>query len=248
VSTHSAESALQYGTIVQLLDEKTKLVAPATGKDLSKMYGATVDPHQLSLTLSDTSLQNETYVATSGTFSVLVSTQKGPIKEGDYITMSAIDGVGMKAGTYQEQNIVFGRAVADFDGSNSIGQVTLGYDSGSEKETVQLGLVSVAINIVRNPNDKSTKANLPQFLERIGQAIAEKHVSPIRIYLAIGVTGLTIMVALATLHAGVKNALVSIGRNPLTKKSIFRGLLEIILVGFLILIIGLFTVYLLLKL
>jgi len=248
VSGHSAESALQYGTIVQLMDEKTKLVAPADGGDLRKMYGVTVDPHQLSLTLSDSSLQNEAYVATSGTFSVLVSTQEGTIEEGDYVTMSAIDGVGMKAGTFREHNIVFGRAAANFDGSNSVGQMTLKYDGVSDTQTVQLGLIPVAINIVRNPNDRSTKANLPEFLERLGQAIAEKQVSPIRIYLAIGVTGLTLMVALVTLHSGVKNAIVSIGRNPLTKKSIFRGLLEVILTGFLILIIGLFTVYLLLRL
>jgi len=53
---------------------------------------------------------------------------------------------------------------------------------------------------------------------------------------------------LVTLYSGIRNALIAIGRNPLSKKSIFRGLLEIILTGFIILIIGLFAVYLLLKL
>ena len=249
VMGYAAESKLQYGTIVQLTDKGTKQVKLADNKDLSKMYGVTVDPHQLSVTLSDSSLANEAYVATSGTFSVLVSTQGGTIKPGDYVTMSAIEGVAMRAGDYREHNMVFGRAASGFDGKgSSIGTVTLKYNSGSETETVHLGLIPVAINIQKNPNDKSTKANLPPVLEKIGKEIAQKDVSPVRIYLAIGVTGMSIMVALVTLYSGIKNAIISIGRNPLSKKSIFRGLLEIILTGFLILIIGLFAVYLLLKL
>lgn len=249
VMGYAATSKLQYGTIVKLTDKGAKQVTPTDNKDLSKMYGVTVDPHALSVTISDSSLTNQVYVATSGTFNVLVSTQAGTIKPGDYVTMSAIEGVAMKAGTYQEQAMVFGRAASGFDGkSNSMGTVTLKYDRGSETATVQLGLIPVAINIQKNPNDKSTKANLPPILEKIGKEIAQKEVSPVRIYLAIGVTGMSIMVALVTLYSGIRNAIISIGRNPLSKKSIFRGLLEIILTGFLILIIGLFAVYLLLKL
>lgn len=249
VSGYGADGKLQFGTIVQLKEDNAKNVVPASNKALNKMLGVVVDPHLLSVTLSDPSLQNETYVATSGTFDVLVSTQAGTIQEGDYITMSALDGVGMKAGEYEDQPMVFGRAAGGFDGkSSSLGSVTLQYDSGSDTETVQLGLIPVVINIQRNPNDRSTKPNLPQLLERVGKVIAERHVSAFRIYLSIVVMGLSIIVALVTLYSGVKNAVISIGRNPLTKKSIFRGLLEVILTGFLILIVGLFAVYLLLKL
>jgi hypothetical protein len=249
VQGYAADSTLQNGTVVRLSGSKADKVAPATAKDLQQMYGVTVDPHELSLTISDSSLPNEAYVATSGTYNVLVSTQGGTIKQGDYVTMSAIDGVAMKAGTYDDQKVVFGRAAGGFDGkSNAIGSLPLKDTTGATKQTVALGLVPVAINIQRNPNDKSTKANLPPALQKLGQAIADKPVGPLRIYLSIGITGLSIIVALVTLYAGIRNALIAIGRNPLSKKSIFRGLLEIILTGFLILIIGLFAVYLLLKL
>lgn len=244
---YAADSLLQDGTIVQLTGSSATKVAPATSKNLPQMYGVVVDPHELSLTISDSTLQNETYVATSGTYNVLVSTQGGNIAAGDYVTMSAVDGVAMKAST--DQKAVFGRAAGGFTGkSNSIGSVTLKDSNGETDQTVALGLIPVAINIQRNPNEKSTKANLPKVLQRIGEAVAEKPVGPLRIYLSIGVTGLSIVVALVTLYAGIRNALIAIGRNPLSKKSIFRGLLEIILTSFLILIIGLFTVYLLLKL
>ncbi len=249
VQGYAADSALQYGTVVQLVGGATTKVAPATAKDLNAMYGMTVDPHELSLSISNSNLANEVYVATSGTYNVLVSTQNGAIKAGDYITMSAIDGVLMKAGSYDDQKVVFGRAAGDFSGkNNSIGSTSLHYSDGKTTQTVALGMVPVAINIERNPNQKSTKANLPPALQKLGEAIADKPVSPTRIYLSIGITGLSIIVALVTLYAGIRNALIAIGRNPLSKKSIFRGLLEIILTGFIILIIGLFAVYLLLKL
>lgn len=248
VQGYAADSPLQYGTIVQLTDGAATKVEPASSKDLDRMYGATVDPHELSITISDATLTNEAYVATSGTFNALVNTQNGAIKAGDYVTLSAIDGVAMKAGTYEDQKTVFGRAAGSFDGkSNSLGTSTLKYSDGSS-QTVALGIIPVAINVQRNPNEKSTKANLPPALQKLGQAIADKPVGPLRIYLSIGITGLSIMIALVTLYSGIRNALIAIGRNPLSKKSIFRGLLEIILTGFIILIIGLFAVYLLLKL
>ena len=248
VQGYAAASTLEYGTIVQLASHGTNEVSPAVDTNLSNMYGVTVDPHNLSITVSSATLPNEVYVATSGTFDVLVSTQNGAIKAGDYVTMSALDGVAMKAGSYESQKIVFGRAAGSFDGkSDSLGTTTL-HLSDNTTDKVALGMIPVAINIERNPNQKSTTTNLPPALQKVGLAIANKPVSPIRMYLSIAITGLSIIVALVTLYAGIRNALIAIGRNPLSKKSIFRGLLEIVLTSFIILIIGLFSVYLLLKL
>jgi len=247
VQGYAADSVLQDGTIVQLTGTAANKVAPATRANLQQMYGVTVDPHTLSLTISDASLLNEAYVATSGTYEVLVSTQAGAIKQGDYVTMSSVNGVAMKADSTEKT--VFGRAAGNFNGkSNSIGTTTLKQTTGQTDKTVAIGKIPVAINIQRNPNEKSTQANLPKALQRIGEAVAEKPVGPLRIYLSIGITGLSIIVALVTLYAGIRNSLIAIGRNPLSKKTIFRSLMEVILTGFLILIIGLFAVYLLLKL
>ena len=78
--------------------------------------------------------------------------------------------------------------------------------------------------------------------------MAEKEVDPIRIYLSLAITLIGTIAAIVVIYAGVRNSVISIGRNPMSKKSIFRALLEIILTSFLILIISLFAVYLLLKL
>lgn len=244
---YASDTPLQVGTVVQLAGGGAAKVSPATQKKLEQMYGIVVDPRTLSLTLSASGLQNEAYVATTGTYNTLVSDQQGVIKTGDYVTLSAIDGVAMKAST--DQKIVLGRAAGNFDGkANILGTLNLKDTTGKEATTAHLGMVPVAIDIRHNPNEKSTKANMPPWLQRLGEAVAEKPVGPLRIYLSIGITGLSIIVALVLLYSGVRHSILSIGRNPLSKKTIFRGLIEIILTSIIVLIIGLFAVYLLLRL
>lgn len=246
VQGYSAESPLTIGTVVQLSSKDDKQVKPAVQAQLQNMFGVVVDRNVLPLSVSNDGLKNETFVAVSGTYNTLVSTQAGPIKSGDYLTLSSVEGVAMKAGT--EEKTVLGRATAPFDGKGiTVGTTTLKDDSGKQI-TVQLGSIPTTINIQRNPNEKSTKVEVPDVLKRIGQQIAEKEVNPIRIYLSLAITVLSVITAIVIIYSGIRNSLISIGRNPMSKKSIFRALLEIILTSILVLSIGLFAVYLLLKL
>jgi len=246
VQGYAADSKIDNGTIVQLQSGKKDSVKVATQANLQNMFGVTVDRSQLLISSSSDTVQNQVYVAVSGTYMTLVSTQGGTISSGDYVTLSSLNGVAMKAGT--EEKTVFGRATASFDGKGvTLGSATLKDSTGATK-TVKLGSVPVTINIQRNPTIKSTKVDLPEVLQRAGQAVAEKEVSPIRIYLSMGITLISIIAAIAILYAGVRNSMVAIGRNPMSKKSVFRALLEVILTSIVILIVGLFAVYLLLKL
>ena len=247
VQGYAADAPIDIGTIVRLNGKNANRVAVASQAELQNMFGVVVDRSQLPITLSNGGIDNETFVAVSGTYQVLVSTQGGVIANGDYVTLSSINGVAMKAST--EQKTVFGRANASFDGKGvNLGTTGLKDTSGKENKKVTLGSIPVTIDIRRNPNEKSTKTQVPELLERIGQAIAEKEVSPIRIYLSMAITAVSLIAAIAVLYSGVRNGIISIGRNPMSKKSIFRALLEVILTSILILIIGLFAVYLLLRL
>lgn len=247
VQGYSSDTPIDNGTIVELTGDNSDRVKIATKEDVQNMFGVAVDRNQLPLVVSNPDRENEVFVAASGTYSVLVNTQGGAIKAGDYLTLSSINGVAMKAGT--NQTTVFGRANDSFDGTGVIlGTATLRDIDGNESKTVQIGSVPVTIDIRSNPNDISTTANLPQILQRTGQAIAEKEVSPARIYLSLGIMIVSIIASIAILYSGVRNGVVSIGRNPMSKKSIFRALMEVILTSILILIIGIFAVYLLLRL
>lgn len=247
VQGYAADAPLDNGTIVQLTGKDSNQVKVSTQDEVQNMFGVVVDKNTLPLTISNSGIQNETFVAVSGTYNVLVSTQAGAIAAGDYVTLSSINGIAMRAGT--EETTVFGRANGGFDGKGvNLGAAELKDHNGGPSQKVQLGSVSITIDIRTNPNDESTEANLPEPLRRLGKAIAEKEVSPLRMYLSLGITAVSIIAAIAILYAGVRNGVVAIGRNPMTKKSIFRALLEVILTSLLILIVGLFAVYLLLRL
>lgn len=247
VQGYAADRVYDYGTIVKLEAEGSKRVTVVSQADAKKMFGVTVDPKVLPVKLSDGSLENETQVAVAGTYDVLVSTQGGPIAAGDHVTLSSVNGIAMKAST--EETTVFGRAAKSFDGKGVVfGTKTLTDPKTNITQTVSFGSIPVTIEIQPNPNVISTKVDVPEFLERTGQAIAEKEVSPVRVYLSFMITAVCLVAAIVVVYSGIRNSIISIGRNPLTKKSIFRALLEIVLTSFLILIIGLFAVYLLLKL
>lgn len=247
VQGYASDTPLDNGTIVQLTGKDANRVKIAKQAELQNMFGVVVDRNSLSVTLSSEALENEAFVASSGTYNVLVSTQGGPIASGDYVTLSSVNGVAMKAGT--EEQTVFGRANGSFDGKGvALGTTVLKDTEGNTNQTVTLGSIPVTIDIKRNPNIKSTESQLPDFLKRLGQEIAEKEVSPIRIYLSLGITAVTVIAAIVIIYSGIRNSIISIGRNPMSRKSIFRALLEIILTSILILIIGLFAVYLLLRL
>jgi hypothetical protein len=245
VEGYSAATTLQDGTIVQLTGAGSSTVEPVSQANSGKMYGVTVDPEDLPLTISNSGLTNETYVATTGTYDALVSTQGGIIQPGTFIAISSVDGVGMAAGT--ANTTVIGRAAQGFSGQGGIGAETLKNSVGSTVN-VTLGIIPVAIQIEHNPTKASTKVNLPKMLQRLGQAVAERPISPIRTYLSIAITGISTIMALIILYAGVRSGLISIGRNPLSKGHIFRGLLAVVLTSLIVLIVGLFAVYLLLKL
>ena len=243
---YAADAPIANGNIVVLTGKDSNRVKVATQEDVQNMFGVTVDRNTLPLTVSSGDTENEVFVAVSGTYDVLVSDQAGSIAAGDYLTLSSVNGVAMKAG--DEEVTVFGRANRAFDNESvSLGKTTL-KDSAGETKSVNLGSVPVTIDIKNNPNHKSTDSNLPEMLKRVGQAIAEKEVSPVRIYLSMGIAAVSLIAAIAVLYAGVRSGIISIGRNPMSKKSIFKALMQVILTSALILIIGLFAVYLLLKL
>ena len=246
VASYAADNPIDNGTIVVLTGKDSNQVRVATQKDVANMFGVTVDRTQLPLTVTNESIKNETFVAVSGTYNVLVTNQAGSIASGDYLTLSSINGTAMRVG--EEEVTVFGRANSSFnDSSVVLGTTTLKDSNGGEK-TVKIGSIPVTIDIKTNPNHKSTDVNAPDFLKRVGEAIADKEVNPIRIYISVAIAVISLIAAIVVVYAGVRNSVISIGRNPMSKKSIFRALLEVILTALLIVIVGLFAVYLLLKL
>lgn len=236
---YESDQFLQRGTLVAADPDDSAKVEPLTADSLERAKGVVVQEEDTPVTLSSDS--RKIFVASSGELDVLVSDQNGRIKEGDYIAASSLEGVGMKAGI--DHPVVVGRAVKDFKPDNSLA-VTGG--SGTSYDT---GLIKAAVNIRNNPLAESNQKNkIPKLLEDVGETIADKPVSSFRLYISAALFLATVVVVGFMLYAGVRNSLIAIGRNPLSKKTISRSLFQVIFVGLVIFITGMFGVYLLLKL
>ena len=247
VQSYSSDTSLSPGMIVQLDTKDSSKVSPATQNTVDRLHGVVVSPNDAPVSLQNSTTSQQYYVATNGTYQVLVSDQNGAIQKGDYIAVSSLAGVGMKAeGT---QTVVLGKALNDFDGSTNVeGTTTLTLNNG-KKTTVHLGKVSIDISIAHNPlYQPSTSSELQDQLQKFGESIAHKPVSLAHIYISIAILLAAVGISSTMLVTGVRTSLVAVGRNPLARAHIIRGLIQVTFTSLIIFLVGVFGVYLLLKL
>lgn len=140
-----AKGALQPGLIVSLDKGASDTVVVTAGSDASHIYGVVIDPSQAPVTVQQQGQQ--VFVATGGSYQVLVSNQNGSIKSGDYISMSSIDGIGAKA---SDEPAVLGRALEGFDGKDKV--ITTSSDGHS------IGRILVSVIPGKNPLVKDNVA------------------------------------------------------------------------------------------
>lgn len=236
VRAFNSTESLQPGWVVALNKQESNTVDVAPADNPSRIYGVVIDPSRAPVTLQ--SQQGlKVFVATSGSYPVLVTTENGPINPGDYISMSSTNGIAARATAGQPY--VLGQALEKFDGGNNV--ITAG-DAGEA-----IGRVTTSITPGRNPLTQNQVA-VPEPLRRAGEAIAGKNVTALRIYAALAVFVATAVIVASILWVGVRSGMISIGRNPLSKHSIIQGLVQVIIVAVLVFTAGIFAVYLLLRL
>lgn len=241
---YSSDEQLQRGMLVAIKKDDASKVEALKNDSLDRLKGIVVQPNDSPVTLS--SEEQKIFVAETGNFEVLVSNENGVIKPGDYISISSLAGIGMKSS--ERQTLVIGRALKAFDGTSD---TVASSDIGGQKASgdLKFGRITVAVSISHNPQLKvPEKDHVPDFLQKVSNSIADKPVNSIRIYMALAVLLATAVVAGITLYSGVRSSLIAIGRNPLSKGLIVKGLIQVVLLSVIIFISGVFGVYLLLKL
>lgn len=241
------DASVQLGMIVRLSTKDSTKVEPLEHDDSKHMLGVVVSANQAPLTLSGTQKQAKVYVATYGKYDVLVSNQNGTIQPGDYISISNIDGVGMRADG--EEKTIIGKALSGFDGKSDVqGSTTLVSTDGS-KTQVALGRIAVQVLVQPNPlQSVGLPSAFTNLLSRVGYSVTNKTVNPARLYLALVLFVVAAFIAGILLFGGVRTAITAIGRNPLARKAIYRSLIQVVMSSLIIFILGIFAVYLLLKL
>jgi hypothetical protein len=238
---YSSEEKLQRGMFVSTKEGDETKVVSLTDKNSEHMKGVVVEQNDSPVTIS--SEDRKIFVATSGLYDALVSNENGKIKKGDLLSISNLSGIAMKSD--ERQVYIVGRAAADFEGAGD----AIGTSQAAGNKTVQFGRIPVDIGVSKNPLlEIPEKDRIPDALQKISQSIADKPVSSVKIYLGMLVLILSAAISGMMLYSGVRSSLVGIGRNPLSKVSIYRGLIQVVLLSLIVFIIGLFGVYLLLKL
>ena len=246
VQSFQASSGLQTGMIVKLTGKDSTKVEADTIGSASKMNGVVVTPSDAPVTLSPANGgAGQAYVATSGRYDVLVSNQNGTIAPGDYVTVSSLAGVGMKADKQVDE--VLGKAAGSFDGVHGTESSVTIHDQQNKQITVTLGRIPVDIAIAPNPIALQI-SNVPGFLERATLLVTNKPVAAWRVYIGALMLLGTLVVGGSLLYGGVRNGMIAIGRNPLARSSITRNLLQVVIISIIIFVSGLFGVYLVLKL
>lgn len=233
VEGFTASQTIQPGEIVSIDDINKKTVKPTPAGGAATIYGLAVDPSDAPIAL--VGQDSKVFVATTGTYQVLVSVSNGAIHTGDYISMSSVNGIGAKA--EPGQTLVLGRAASSFDGANGVVTTNNGKN---------IGRVYVNISIAKNPIANSDPT-LPSFLRKVAYGLANKSVPVVRVYTAVLIFLISLAAALTVLYSGVRSSLIAIGRNPLSKKVIFSAMYKTVFTGLGVFIIGMAGVYLLLK-
>lgn len=238
------DKVLQNGMIVMIDPNDTSKVEALPADKITDMLGVIVSAGDSAVSVSTVGESKQVFVATYGRYNVLVSNQNGPVQQGDFITISAVSGIGMKADS--GQSIIIGKAAEGFDGQSGVeGRMTINTSDGQRDVTFRRIPVDVAV--ARNPSYAPNDHGVPTFLAKAAKYVTDNPVSPFRLYAALAVMVLSIFIAGGLLFAGVRSSMIAIGRNPLAKKSIIRGLFQVIIVSIIVFLIGLIAVYLLLK-
>lgn len=221
------------GTVLSLAPSGNSLVQPAANVGQgAPLVGVAVSQPLLELSGGGS---GTIQVAVGGVAPALVSDINGPVRAGDHLAASPIAGVGMKASSAGQ---VVGVAQASLGSVSTTAQNFT--DRTGKSHTVKIGLVPVAVGVedYTGSGSGSISAFVPQFLQDMADALAGKPVSPARVLIALTVLVLGTFIVLFMLNSAIRNGIISIGRNPLAGAALRKGLLDVVLTAFGILLVS----------
>lgn len=232
------ETNLTTGALVSLERNDKGNVQLANTDRVEQLVGVVGNNPLVSLSSNTTQVE----VVTNGTTSTLVSNINGDIKTGDKITVSPINGVGMRAtGGVQ----IVGTAQEDFADIQTR-ELSL-TDRDGKPQVVRAGMLPVQINVTyfAAPEEKE-QTFLPAFLQQLANSIAGREVSVVRVLISLLALLAGFVAAGVLLYSSVQSSIISIGRNPLSEGAVHKSLLQVGVTAIGILLVMVIAIYLIL--
>lgn len=239
--SYDAGAGVLAGMLVRSESDTKPVVVPLASQNIKQMLGVVVPVADANIVLTPPAASGQqVLVAGAGRYQLLVSSQKGAIKAGDYLTVSALDGIATRAGTDAPQ--VVGRAVADFDGKAGVIDTEQLKSTFGRTTTVAIGHIPADIQLGPNPFYRKN-GSLPSFLADAASSVAHKDVKPFRVYLSLTVLLTTLCITGFMLYGGMRGGIIAVGRNPLARGAISRGLIKVVLFSLIVFLAGVFGAY-----
>lgn len=238
--SYSSLSNISDGSLVSLNPTQSNYVEPANTVNGQQLLGIAVASNDSLLAVDPTA--GSVQVATSGTANTLVSTLNGSIGVGDQVSVSPINGLGMKAapGSY-----VIGLAQTALN-ANTDGKITQNLtDKSGKTKQILVGFIrlGIAIGVGSTQGTNNQLDGLQQLSEELtGHAVSTARVV---VSLIIALVGLAALVTL--IYASIFSGIISIGRNPLAKYAVFRSMSSVLVMVLLIAAVASITIIFLLK-
>jgi hypothetical protein len=233
----AASSDIAAGTLLSLNRSSGKAGPAKSGDTTTALVGVAVS--QPLVQLSGTA-QSTVQAAVGGSAQVLVSDLNGEVKTGDKITASPLEGVGMRAAVAGE---IVGTAQANLAAvARASREVT---DKAGKKVTAHIGLIPVSVNVefYSAGSTGNLSSFVPSFLQNLADSIAGKAVSPLRVIIAFFILIIGTVTVTVMLSSGIRNGIISLGRNPLAEHVLLKGLVDIIISALGVLLITFVAVY-----
>ena len=221
---YATTTPIPTGSLVSLDAKSSGSVVVADLNNAGRLFGVAVAPSAASISLSGTG-SGQVQITTTGSALVFVTTAGGNIHVGDYIAVSQIAGVGQKASASGMR--VLGTAQADFTGTGE-GTTKRTIEGASGKIEVAIGQIPVVISVSSyTDTDGKQSYVIPNWLQNLSNTVAGKAVSPVRIILAALILIVAIVSVSVLLYSAVRNSIISIGRNPLSRGGVIGGMLVV---------------------
>lgn len=210
-------------------------VTRANSDHSDKFIGIVADADQSSVTIASAS--QSVYIQTDGEIETFVSDIDGKIVKGDQLAVSSLKGILAKRTNYSQ--VIAGVALEDF-GSKSSEE----HEINTEEGPMNVKVAKIKINLDQKSIVGTNKVD--SSLERLGRSISGKEVSEIRVIIALLIFLIVLVAEGGILYGAISSAITSVGRNPLAREIIRKQLIQVVVIAFAVLILGLGAIYMVL--
>lgn len=228
------------GTLVSIRNTVPTSVELANLNNNDYLLGTVESEGDSLLTISGSN--STVYVATSGDVQAFVSDVNGEVKKGDFVGSSWISGIGMKADKDSQQKLL-GIALQSFSdvADSAVKFANIETPTGEVSAKVAKIAIRLFDREIGPALNQQTSA-----LENFASKITGKEVAFARIFAALALFVVSLIISGVFLSNAIRGSFISLGRNPLASSSIFASLMQVSGVSISLVLIGALIAYLVL--